>query len=89
MLNKYLDLEEVINNPSDYKSQLIEWAQQGKINFEFRTVANADEPNSFVCDIYIDGEKVASSNQRSKKRAEKDAARHACDALGLSKNVEA
>jgi ribonuclease III len=89
LLHRYLNLEEVINNPSDYKSQMIEWAQQKKINFEFRTVANMDDPNSFICDIYIDGKKVASSNQRSKKRAEKDAAKHACDALGLSKNVEA
>ncbi|MEZ4721065.1 MAG: ribonuclease III [Flavobacteriales bacterium] len=84
MLKDYLDIDDVVKQSSDFKSQLIEWAQQQKISFDFRTYASEGSVSSnFVCEIHINGEMHSIAEDRSKKLAEKQAAKLSCQKLGI------
>lgn len=83
LLSRYIDIEEVINQSKDFKSKLIEWAQQQKLNPSFSTRAVQEDPHLFQCEITVDGTTTASGTGRSKKRAEQQAAKEACDKLNI------
>ncbi len=89
LLQKYLDIDELVQQTSDFKSALIEWAQREKCAFEFRTFASVDQIGGFVCEIHINGSLSAQSIERSKKRAEKQAAKIAYHNLGLNSHDSA
>jgi ribonuclease-3 len=83
LLKNYLDIEHVVHNSIDFKSQLIEWAQQQKVVFEFNTYACLEETEGFVCEVLINGTLKSKTKERSKKKAEKEAAKLAFHELGL------
>jgi len=83
LIARYIDIEEVINQSNDFKSKLIEWVQQQKSKIQFNTQASGKEDQWFTCEIIIDGQHKASGSERSKKRAEQQAAKRACEALGI------
>lgn len=89
LIEKYLDMDELVQQTSDFKSALIEWAQQEKLKFEFRTFASSEHSEGFICEIHINGTLSAQSSERSKKRAEKQAAKIAFFNLGLHAHVQA
>lgn len=87
LLLTHLDLEEIVENDSNYKSKLIEWSQ--KHNKEIRFVLLEDQPETrnhkqFVVRLDIDNEMVAQGIGFTKKKAEQDAARRACDILEIA-----
>ena len=84
LLKEYLDIDHVVSNSIDFKSQLIEWAQQKKHDFEFRTYACTAEWEGFICEFSLDGDLQSKTKERSKKRAEKEAAKIAFQQLGLA-----
>ena len=69
-----------------YKSTLIEWAQKVKKNFSFETVDQWGKMHdrSFKINIIIDNNIVAEGIGSSKKRAEEEAAKKACEQLNIS-----
>ncbi|GAB4383949.1 MAG: hypothetical protein Kow0075_16030 [Salibacteraceae bacterium] len=83
LINQYIDLDEVVNKPSDYKSMLLEWAQQNRQRVNYTTHTCQGDPSAFVCLITINGTLSAKAQERSKKRAEQAAARQACKTIGL------
>ncbi len=83
LLKKYLDMDYVVTNPIDFKSQLIEWAQQKKREFEFRTYLCTTDWEGFICEFILDGDVKSKTKERSKKKAEKEAAKIAFQQLGL------
>lgn len=84
MLKDYIDLDEVVNQISDFKSQFIEWAQQQKVPFDFRTYPAENHGGAhFICEVYLNATLHSTAQDRSKKLAEKQAARIACQKLGL------
>ncbi|MEM6300000.1 MAG: ribonuclease III [Bacteroidota bacterium] len=79
----YLDLEEIVATDPNYKSQLIEWAQHRSKRVEFKVVqtkGNSSE-RQFRVQVRLDNEVVSRGAGFSKKKAEQDAARKACDIL--------
>ena len=83
LLKKYLDIDHVVSNSIDFKSQLIEWAQQKKRDFEFITYPCSNEWEGFICEFTLDGDVKSKTKERSKKKAEKEAAKIAFHQLGL------
>ena len=79
----FLDIETVINEDNDFKSIVISWSQKNKFDFEF--VYNEEEAvNSiFEVNLFINKELIAVGKGNSKKFAEQDAARKACNKLEL------
>lgn len=83
LLPRYLDMDDIIKNAFDFKSKLIEWSQQHKKHMRFETYAADKSDSSFICDIKVENNAIASGNGKSKKRAEQEAAKVACKELSL------
>jgi len=84
LLNNYVNLVEVQNTNSNYKSQLIEWSQKNKKAVSFDT---ADESKNdgkqpwFTATIEIDNEPLGKGSGTSKKEAQQNASKVALDRI--------
>jgi ribonuclease-3 len=80
VLNKYLDLEEIINTDTDYKSLVFEWVQKHKSNLIFTYNEEYDfnrKKSVFSTILIIDKEEMGEGHGSSKKEAEQEAASQA------------
>ncbi len=85
LLANYFDLDTVIQTNTNYKSILIGWAQQEgkKVSFEIIQENGKHHHKEFVAQVNIDGEAVSKGGGWNKKKAEQEAARRACEVLGV------
>lgn len=87
LLEPHYDLDTIIQTTTNYKSVIIEWAQKEnqKLIWEMDE-AGLHHAREFTAVIYLnDTDKIlASGNGYSKKKAEQDAARKACELLKLN-----
>lgn len=83
LVPNYIDIEDIIGNAFDFKSKLIEWAQQQKKDLRFNTSNNADLEGMFTCTVVMDQVLVATGKERSKKKAEQATSKTACETLKL------
>jgi ribonuclease III len=80
VLNKYLNLNEIVKTDSDYKSLVFEWVQKHKSNliFTYNEEYNFNQKKSvFSTILYIDKEEFGVGHGSSKKEAEQEAASQA------------
>lgn len=76
VIKDYIDVEELIQKESNYKSKLIEWAQSEKINHLFDTVhLEGSKAKYFKCELKLNDTVVAVGEGFSKKKAEQEAAK--------------
>jgi ribonuclease-3 len=76
VLNKYLDLTEIINTDTDYKSLVFEWVQKNKANLIFTYNEEYDfnlKKSVFSTTLFINKEEFARGQGTSKKEAEQEA----------------
>lgn len=83
LLAKFLDLDQVLQESQDYKSAIIEWAQQHKHKIQFDTTDSVAEDQMFECIVLINNEPLARGKERSKKKAEQVASKLAVKQLNL------
>ena len=74
IVKKHLDIHELEKLETNYKSQLIEWAQKEKKVVTFYTDSEPYEPNSFISYASIDDRLYGSGSGSTKKEAEQQAA---------------
>lgn len=76
-LLKRFGLDEKINETTDFKSQLHHWAQKELVSLSFNVVREymQDGENAFEVEVFAGEESLGSGEGRSKKIAEKNAAR--------------
>ncbi|MEN7548186.1 ribonuclease III [Rapidithrix thailandica] len=89
LLIQHYDLEEIIETTTNFKSLIIEWAQKNNKDINFETAQKSATKKSnkqFKVKLLLDTELIAEGNGYSKKKAEQDAARKSCEALGIDKN---
>jgi len=79
------DVENLINADINYKSKMIEWSQKEKHDLQFQLVeeVKSKHEQQYIVEVVVDGNKVASGRDLSKKGAEKLAAEKAWTKLGL------
>ncbi len=79
IINPFINLDNLENQISSYKSLLIEWSQKNKKRIEFLTVEeeNAEDSIIFTSSLLIDEKVVAKGRANSKKRAEEISAKRA------------
>ena len=80
VLNKYLELEVIINTDTDYKSLVFEWVQKHKSNLIFTYNEEYDfnkKKSVFSTTLIIDKEELGEGHGSSKKEAEQEAASQA------------
>jgi ribonuclease III len=78
ILPQFVDLNEIEQEDSNFKSRLIEWSQKTKRDLEFETTEETDETMKqpkFTAVVKIDSEKVGTGTGSSKKEAHQNAAR--------------
>lgn len=80
VLNKYLDLNVIVNTDSDYKSLVFEWVQKHKSNLIFTYNEEYDfnlKKSIFSTILFIDKQEFGEGHGSSKKEAEQEAASQA------------
>lgn len=80
ILNKYLDLNNIINTDNDYKSLVFEWVQKNKANLMFKYNEEYDfnqKKSVFTTTLFINKEEYAIGVGATKKEAEQEASRDA------------
>ncbi|MFC4871379.1 ribonuclease III [Negadavirga shengliensis] len=81
----YFDLDDIIKTTANFKSKIIEWSQKDnkEIDFVLKSVSGSQRFKEFVIELNIDGETVGEGKGPTKKKAEQEAARMACEKLQL------
>jgi len=74
VIRKHVDLVELERNETNFKSQLIEWAQKNKKEITFYTDIEPYDPTHFISFVSIGDTLFGSGNGVSKKEAEQNAA---------------
>jgi ribonuclease III len=77
VFNKYLDLEQIVNTDTDYKSLVFEWIQKHKTNLTFEYKEEYDfklKKSVFSATLIINQEEFGTGQGASKKEAEQEAA---------------
>ncbi|MFT7613405.1 MAG: dsRNA-specific ribonuclease, partial [Parvicellaceae bacterium] len=62
---------------TDYKSQLLIWSQKNGLKLEYRVTEVQSKVTKYLAKLYVDSDFVSEAIGRSKKEAEKLAARSA------------
>jgi ribonuclease-3 len=78
ILSQFVDLNEIEQEDSNFKSQLIEWSQKNKRELEFETTEEVDDrlkQPRFNAMVKIDGKQVGKGVGSSKKEAHQKAAK--------------
>lgn len=83
MLKKFIDLEDLQQTETDYKSKVLELAQKGKYEAHFQTQEAEEHDNNcqqlFVSTLFWEQKEVATGKGHSKKEAEQQAAMQALE----------
>ncbi len=80
ILSQYVDLYQIEQEDTNFKSKLIEWSQKYKKELEFKTIDNTPDGSKqplFNASVTIDGVKSGTGKGTSKKEAQQNAAKEA------------
>ena len=82
----HMDLDEMITTLTNYKSKIIEWSQKESKNVDYKVLQiNGNQRyKEFVVELNINGESIAQGKGSTKKKAEQEASKNACDILNLA-----
>lgn len=85
MIDNFVDLEKLLVEDANFKSRFIEWCQKEKKPFEFEVIKQTKDGHrpSFTIQVLVDGKATGTGTDRTKKRAEQEAAKEACEKLGI------
>jgi ribonuclease-3 len=83
----HLDLEGMVTTVSNHKSKLIEWSQRegNQVEFQVIQVNNNQRYKEFVVAIVVNGESIALGKGETKKKAEQEASKNACEQLQITR----
>jgi ribonuclease-3 len=85
LIQTHLDMELIVTTDTNYKSKLIEWSQKNNklVRFETLEEKGDNHQKQFKVQVLIDDVMVSRGIGYSKKKAEQDAARRACEELEI------
>ncbi len=84
ILSQFVNLNEIEQNDSNFKSQLIEWSQKNKKEVVFQTTEETNERTKqpkFIAIVEIENKEVGKGVGTSKKEAQQNAARQTLEKL--------
>ncbi|HYV92209.1 MAG TPA: ribonuclease III [Chitinophagales bacterium] len=86
IVTPYLDIEDIEISEFNYKSKLLEWSQKaGKsLTFTLKHHTRSHHHTLYKIAAMIDGKEYGTGEDTNKKKAEKQAAKHAFEVLQLS-----
>ncbi|WP_081951787.1 ribonuclease III [Porphyromonas sp. COT-239 OH1446] len=79
----FRELEEsLVEQTTNYKSLLLEWAQRHHLSFDFRMLQEPKRNGGvFVCAVFINDKRIGTGRGNNKKEAHQEAAHEALNAL--------
>jgi ribonuclease III len=82
----HFDIDDIISTTTNFKSKIIEWGQKEAKEIEFRMVSmtGAQRFKEFQVQLFISNEEVSSGKGATKKKAEQEAAKSACEKLKIT-----
>ena len=82
----HMDLDGMITTVTNYKSKIIEWSQRETKVIEYRVLkVNGNQRyKEFVIELCVDGERVSEGKGGTKKKAEQEASKNACEILNIA-----
>ncbi len=86
MINRHIDLSKLANKDSDYKSQIIEWAQKNKHEIVFESIEEGKDEKKiplFVSNLKVNQEILGTGHGFTKKEAEQQAAKIALEDISI------
>jgi ribonuclease-3 len=85
LIRSYIDLDTMESTDTNYKNQLLSWAQRNGHQLIFETVSERNEGTRklFTVAAMLDGQEVATGTGFNKKEAGQVAARNAMEQLGV------
>ncbi|MCR9254209.1 MAG: ribonuclease III [bacterium] len=85
LIGNHYDIEQIIENNTNFKSMIIEWAQKEskEIKFEIIDISGESRYKQFTAQISIDDKPIGIGHGLSKKKAEQDAAQKSCEILEI------
>jgi ribonuclease-3 len=83
VINIHIDIDNLEQTETNFKSRLIEWAQKEKKEVDFKVVTEKGQKNSkqYEIAVYVDDKAISNAIDFSIKGAEKIAAEKACKIL--------
>jgi ribonuclease-3 len=84
VLGKFLDINNIVNTDTDYKSLVFEWGQKKKSNLIFTYKEEYDfnqKKSIFSTTLFIDKKEYGEGHGASKKEAEQEASRQALNRI--------
>ncbi len=84
ILSQFVDLNEVEQSDSNFKSQLIEWSQKNRKEINFETTEDSNDSSKhpkFRAVVKIDNKQIGKGTGTSKKEAHQEAAKEALKKL--------
>jgi len=82
IIRQYIDLEHIESLNTNFKSQLIEWAQKNKHSINFLTREDENSQNlQFITQVFIDNKTIGEGIGCSKKESQQNAAKNALKKL--------
>lgn len=78
VLKSAIDLNQLENTDTDYKSQLLIWAQKNDARIEYKLQEVHGDQKKYLAKLFINGELRSEAVGNSKKEAEKRAAKSTC-----------
>ena len=84
MLIPHFDLLSIVENDTNYKSKVIEWAQKHnrEVRYEVVETRGGNQYKEFVTQLLVDNQPVSTGSGYSKKKAEQRASENALSLLG-------
>lgn len=82
----HFDVDDIISTTTNFKSKIIEWSQKEskEVDFKMVMVRGNQRFKEFVVALYINGDAIAEGKGATKKKAEQEAAKNACEKLNIA-----
>lgn len=85
LITPFFDLDNIITTTTNFKSKIIEWSQKDnkEVDFNLKSVEGSQRFKEFKVELNINGSPYAEGKGATKKKAEQEAARIACEKLQI------
>lgn len=82
----HFDLDNIITTTTNFKSKIIEWGQRENSEIDFKTISVNGEQRfkEFIVELHVNRELLATGKGATKKKAEQEAAKNACEILHIA-----
>ncbi|WP_215222971.1 ribonuclease III [Echinicola shivajiensis] len=86
IITPHFDIENIISTTINFKSKIIEWSQKEnkEIEFSLISVTGSQRFKEFLVELKIEQESFTEGKGPTKKKAEQEAAKNACEKLNLA-----